>query len=364
MDTTDVDEMADRLVAMAKTVLADRSTDEQHFFAQMMLRQTAQLIEAEAEYAGLCFVEHEGEQAMATLLVNRVPSLGRKVDEAAEATKAQLKELYPNDEVRISALAVDHTPAVTRIGGLEVTVPPEISPDGQPQTLRQGIIQTYVPLPGQGETMVFELNTPSPEAWDMYADMFDAIVGTLDWATAEERAEQRELQQNAAIPAQPGPQAPAPQEQVPQPQQPEPEPVAQGVAEAVHRISRLVLDAVGMRGPVDEAADHLAAAPCPPCRAKGLTSGCTARHHWEMTGLTPATLQDMFAAASSHLNGSSWSQEFMTEGQATFKAQGDSISAQGYTVSLTSDTGQRRLLLDVATACTRGTATAVVDDFG
>ncbi|MDI3388215.1 hypothetical protein QIS99_18685 [Streptomyces sp. B-S-A8] len=87
-------------------------------------------------------------------------------------------------------------------------------------------------------------------------------------------------------------------------------------------------------------------------------------HHWEMTGLTPAALQDMFAAASSHLNGNSWSQEFMTEGQATFRAPGDSTSAQGYTVSLTSDPGQGRLVIDAATACTRGTATAGVDDFG
>jgi len=361
VDATEPEEVADRIVELATTVLADRSTDDQHFFAQMMLRQTAQLIEAEAEYAGMCFVEHEGEPTMATVLVNRVPSLGGTVEEAAEATEALLKRRYAHDDVGTTALPLDSAPAVTRIGGLEVTVPPELSPDGQPQTLPQGVIQTYVPLPGQGETMVFELNSPSLGAWDMYAEMFDAILGTLDWATDEDLAEQRELERIAGIPAQPGPHEQAPQ---PEPERgPEPERVDEEVAEAVRRRSSLVLDAVGMRGPMGEEADHLASVACTSCRSKGLTAGCTVRHHWEMAELAPTTLQEILAAARAQLIGNSWTEDAVAEGHAVFTGPGDSTSAQGYTASLTADTEQGRLLVDVATVCTRGTATSVAGDF-
>ncbi|SCK30958.1 hypothetical protein [Streptomyces sp. WMMB 322] len=356
VDATEPDELADRIVDLARKVMADRSTDEQHFFAQMMLRQTARLIEAEAEYAGICFVEHEGEPTMATVLVNRVPSLGGTVEEAAEATESLLKRRYRQDDVRTGALPLESTPAVTRVGGLEVSVPPELSPDGQPQTLRQGVIQTYVPLPGQGETMVFELNSPSAGAWDMYAEMFDAILGTLDWATDEDLAEQRELERTAGTPAHP-----EPHEQV---SQPEPVTVAQELAEAVRHRSSLVLDAVGMRGPVREESDDLTPAACPPCRSRGLTSGCTVRHHWEMVQLAPATLREMLAAARAHLIGNGFTEDAVAEGHAVFTGPGDSVSAQGYTASLTADAEQGRLLVDVATVCTRGTATSLVGDFG
>lgn len=356
VDATEPDELADRIVELAKTLLADRSNDEQHFFAQMMLRQTAQLIEAEAEYAGICFVEHEDEPTMATVLVNRVPSLAETVEEAAEATESLLKRRYAHDDIRTSALPLDGTPAVTRLGGLEVTVPPELSPGGQPQTLRQGVIQTYVPLPGQSETMVFELNSPSPGAWEMYAEMFDAILGTLDWATDEELAEQRELERMAGLPARPGAHGEA--------SQAEPEPVDEELAEGVRHRSSLIVDAVGMRGPVREEPDDLTSVACPSCRSKGLTSGCTVRHHWEMVQLAPTTLREMLAAARAHLIGNGWSEDAVAEGHAVFTGPGDSVSAQGYTASLTADAEKGRLHVEVATACTRGTATAVADDFG
>lgn len=355
VDATEPEELADRIVELATTVLADRSTDEQHFFAQMMLRQTARLIEAEAEYAGICFVEHEGEPTMATVLVNRVPSLGESAEEAAEATEALLKRRYAHDDVRTKALPLDGTPAVTRTGGLEVTVPPELSPDGQPQTLPQGVVQTYVPLPGQGETMVFELNSPSPGAWDMYTEMFDALLGTLDWTTGEELAEQRELERIAGLPAQ------AVTHQAPQP---ESTPVGREMAEAVRNHSRLVLDAVGMRGPIREEADQLASVACASCRPKGPASGCTVRHHWEMTQLAPEMLQEVLAAARSHLAANGLTEDAAAEGQAVFTGPGDSVSAQGYTVSLTADAAQGRLLVDTTSVCTRGTATSTAHDFG
>ncbi|RAJ69090.1 hypothetical protein K378_01979 [Streptomyces sp. Amel2xB2] len=368
VDATDPDELADRIVELAMRLLADRSTDEQHFFAQMMLRQTGQLIQAGAEYAGMCFVEHEGEPTMASVLVDRVPSLGESVEAAAEATEALLRRRYPDDEVRTVALPLDGTPAVTRTGGLEVTVPPELAPDGQEQLLPQGIVQAYVPLPGQGETLVFELNSPSPGAWEMYTDMFDAILGTLDWATDEELAERRELERIAGIPAQRGPgdatgettggQGPGAHAEA------EPEPVEPELAEAVHQRSSLVLDAVGLRGPLREEAGELASVACPGCRAKGLTSGCTVRHHWEMSQLPPETLQEMLAAARAQLIGHGWTEEAVAEGHAVFSCPGDTVSAQGYTCSLTSDAEQELLVVDVATVCRRGTATAVADDFG
>ncbi|QPP06598.1 hypothetical protein G4Z16_09525 [Streptomyces bathyalis] len=356
VDATEPDELADSIVDLARKVLADRSTDEQHFFAQMMLRQTARLIEAEAEYAGICFVEHEDEPTMATVLVNRVPSLAETVEEAAQATESLLKRRYAHDDVRTSALALHSTPAVTRLGSLEVTVPAELSPDGHPQTLLQGVIQTYVPLPGQGETMVFELNSPSPGAWDMYREMFSAILGTLDWATDEELAEQRELERIAGTPARPEPHEQASQS--------EPDAVGQELADAIRHRSSLILDAVGMRGPVREESDDLTSVTCPPCRTKGLTSGCRVLHHWEMVQLAPATLREMLAAARAHLIGNGFTEDAVAEGHAVFTGPGDSVSAQGYTASLTADTEQGRLVVDVATVCTRGTATSVAGDFG
>lgn len=357
VDVEDHGEVPDLLVELARTVLADHSSDEQHFFAQVMLRHTAQLIDAKAEYAGMCFVEHDGEPTMATVIANRVPSLGETVEDAAEAIKNALKRRYIRDDIRTEVLPLDNTPAVTRIGGIEVSIPAELSPDGEGQTLTQGVVQTYVPLPGQGETLVLELNTPSRNAWDMYREMFTAIVETLDWATDEQLAEEREVERITGLFS-----ASETSTQTPRPQ---PEPVDEDVVRALRRCSSLVLDAVGIRGPIREEADELASVACAACRRKGLTSGCTARHHWEMTQLPPETLQLMLTAARAYLTRKGVSEdEGTSERRAVFTVPGDSVSAQGYTVTLTTDTGQRLLLVDVATSCQRGTSTTLVDDFG
>lgn len=349
VDAVDEDELVERIVGLARTVLAGHSTDDQHFFAQLMLQQTARLIDAEAEYAGLCFVEHEGEPTMATLLVNRVPSLAEDVEDAAAETEALLRRRFRDDEIRTHVLPAQRTPAVTRTGGIEVSVPGELSPDGQPQVLPQGVVQTYVPLPGQGETMVFELSTPSESAWGLYQEMFGAIVETLDWATDAELAEQRELQRLAepAAVADPYPAAP----------------VRPEVAAALRHWSSRVLDVVGMQGPLREEADELVAVACAPCRAKGLTSGCTSRHHWEMVQLPAPALRAMLAAARTRLPVHGLTPRTSDNDQRlTLTAPGDALSAQGYTVTLTA--GDGTLAVDTATACTRATTTTVASDFG
>ncbi|MFC4497661.1 hypothetical protein ACFPA8_26375 [Streptomyces ovatisporus] len=356
LDITEPDELADRIVELATTVLADRGSDEQHFFAQMMLRQTAQLIEAEAEYAGMCFVEHEDEPTMATVLVNRVPSPEESVEEAATAIKSLLQRRYPLDDVQSGTLALDNTPAVIRTGTLEVSVPAELSPDGKAQILRQGVIQTYVPLPGQGETMVFELNTPSPNAWEMYTEMFDAVLGTLDWATDEELAEQRELERIAALPAQPEPAVST--------ARPEAAPLDQASVTTVRHHSSLILGAVGMRGPMAEGTDQLVAVACDTCHSKGLTSGCTVRHHWEMTRLAPDVLQEMLVAARSRLTRAGLKEDSAADSQVVLSAPNVSAAPRGCSVTLTADSGRSTLIDHVATGCSRRSATGVADDFG
>jgi hypothetical protein len=356
VDVTGPDELADDVVELTRKVLADRSTDEQHFFAQMLLRQTGQLIEAEADYAGMCFVEHEGEPTMATVLVNRVPSLEDTVEEAAAATDSLLRRRYPHDEVRTTALPLEGTPAVTRVGSLETSVPPELSPDGQPQTLRQGVIQTYVPLPGQGETMVFELTSPSAGAWTMYTEMFDAILGTLDWATDEDLAERRDLERIAASATQP--------QTIAGGTPPAPERLDQTSIATLRLRSSLILDAVGLRGPMPGDADQLTSSACPECRSKGLTSGYTVRHHWEMTRLTPTMLEEMLAAARSRLTERGWTEEAAGDGSLLLSVPADSEGSRPCRASLTADNAQGRLLVDVTTACDRGEVTGLADDFG
>ncbi|SCK56621.1 hypothetical protein H181DRAFT_05276 [Streptomyces sp. WMMB 714] len=360
LDVTEPDELVDQIVELATTVLADRSSDEQHFFAQMMLRQTAQLIEAEAEYAGMCFVEHEGEPTMATVLVNRVPSpeeaVRETVEEAAAAIESLLQRRYPFDDIRSGALTLDDAPAVTRTGTLEVSVPPELSPDGKAQTLLQGVIQTYVPLPGQGETMVFELNTPSPSAWEMYTEMFDAVLGTLDWATDEDLAEQRELERIAALPAQREPAAST--------ARPEPAPLDRASVTTVRHHSSLVLGAVGMRGPMPEEKDRLEAVTCEACRSGGLTSGCTVRHHWEMIRLARDELQKMLAAARSRLAGAGLEEGSATGSEVVFSTPEASTAPRDCSVVLTVDPEEGSLIVDVTTGCSRRSATGVADDFG
>ncbi len=356
LDVTGPDELAERIVELAKTVLADRSSDEQHFFAQMMLRRTIQLIEAEAEYAGMCFVEHENEPTMATLLVNRVPSPEETVEEAAAAIESLLQRRYPFDDVESVTLALDDTPAVTRTGTLEVSVPPELSPDGKAQTLLQGVIQTYVPLPGQGETMVFELNTPSPNAWEMYTEMFDAVLGTLDWATDEDLAEQRELERIAALPAQP--------EAAASTARPEPAPLDQASVTTVRHHSSLVLGAVGMRGPMPEEKDRLVAVACETCRSGGLTSGCTVRHHWEMTRLSPDVLQEMLAAACRRLTEAGLEEDTATRSEVVLCTPDASTAPRACSLTLTVDPEEGSLIVDVTSGCSRRSATGVADDFG
>ncbi|WP_155054836.1 hypothetical protein [Streptomyces blattellae] len=190
-DADDLDATADRLYELARDLLPHRAPTEQHTLARLLIQSVGQLIGADAVYAGLCLIEHEGEPSVSSLAVTHTPRLPGDEEQACELMAEALGERFPDDEVGI--IELPQLRAVSRIARDWIALPAEIAPDGQTHQVPRNLIQVFLPLPRVPELLTFELSSISENAWALHSQLFAEILRSIDWTTDQELADTARL---------------------------------------------------------------------------------------------------------------------------------------------------------------------------
>ncbi|MGW2344704.1 hypothetical protein [Streptomyces sp. NPDC001661] len=341
LDAASDEEAAQELYELACDVLPDREQDTRLAFAQLLGTQVVELKNDGALYAGLCFLEIEGVITASTVLVTQIEHDLPEAD-AHERLRGTLEEAYPQDEVFPVALPCGA--AVTRVAA--TPIPVQDADDGTTVKLPRNVIQTYVPLPGTPELLLFELSLFTLEGWDTHSELFAEILRTIDWATDAEIAQQRQ-----------------PQQLVHETQLPE-----LGTQDLLRGQSNRLLEAMAGRGTLDENYDQLTSLTCDDCSARGLLSSCVARHLWRIRGLDEASARNTVADVATYLGDQGWTVS-QQEGEASMAlaaeqatAPESSLGTTGIRMSAVFEDGT--CTVTVTTKCAREAATSVPTPFG
>jgi hypothetical protein len=188
VDANDSDDAARRLKDIAVAVLPNRGEEDQYTFALQLGNQLEPMKAAGVTYAGLCFLEVNGEPTTSTITVSQVAH-GQDEATLLPTIEKTLSLRYRHDEIQQSTLPCGR--CITRIGPAPFQF--EDVRTGETQRVERTLLQVYLPLPDTGEMMIFELSVPSAEGWDLHSDLFAEILKTVDWTTDEEIAQQQEI---------------------------------------------------------------------------------------------------------------------------------------------------------------------------
>jgi hypothetical protein len=328
IDSDDTEEVGERLYALVKEVLAHGTEDDQLRMFILYAQVIGELRDAGAVYGGVCFMDMDGRPSTASVAVYQTPMEGITHEEALVQAEAALTAAHPDDDIRVSELPYGGGRGVVRIGSAPVALPAELSPTGEAVEAPRGLIQVFVPLPCDSDMLTFELSTPCTEDWDFYSEIFAEIVRSLDWATEEEARLATALSQA--------------------PPTPDVTPDESEVKELYARSSR-VLEALAVRGRMDEATNQVSATTCSGCWSKGLRSVCTARHQWQIDEVDDTVLSAAVGRLEARLRADGWQSAERTEGRVSLVADGGS----GHRINAALAPGQRRLLIEVIAPCTR-----------
>lgn len=338
LDAPDADTAAERLYTIATTVLPDHSTDDQYAFALLLAAQVEPMAEGNVISAGMCFLEAEGKPTASTVQVAQLPHESQD-NEIIATLLETLRGAYPRDEVEETSLPCG--PAVTRIGPAPFAV--ENTETGEVQPVHRNVIQTYVPMPGTSEMLLFELGVFSAEGWDLHSEVFAEILKTIDWASDEE------VREAQLLATQSGAQASTETD------------FDEGVKAELRALSEQLENACADAGQahLTREDERLSGVTCPDCWAKGLRSACVARYAWRADGTSAETVCTVLPDAATRFEGLGWQVEGL-HSQERLVLCNDTHTI----VMSTVPTAGSSIHVEVTSPCTRLSNTAVADDFG
>ncbi|MEV5597352.1 hypothetical protein [Streptomyces sp. NPDC052496] len=331
VDAPDADAAAERLHALATELMPEHSAEDQYRFALGIGAQLEAMIEADVIYAGLCFLDVDERPSASTIMVSQVEHDSTDDEELLRVTRELLERKHPDDEYRTVELPCG--PALTRIGSMAFLINGEWSPTGQELPVQQSQIQVYIPLPGTRDMLVFSLDCPSPEAWELHSELFAEILKTVDWGTDQEIEDYRAMRQSAPVAAA--------------------EPDAAVQQELFWHSSRL-LDAVALRARM-VGGEQTTSVTCEACWSKGLRSACSARHGWRLEDVPPADLASALSRIDSAFSSQGWQVEPADHGAGLRARAGEAAAerSSGYSFTLTADAASGTFSVEVSSACER-----------
>jgi hypothetical protein len=171
----DLDELAERLIELARQALPGVDEEVQLQYAAMCAANYDEFIAAGVQYAGFVSTEVDGDRCTATVNVSVMD-----LDEGAGtnpagfiATTLRHLELGQVGEVQLPC-----GPAVTCVGSRPSTVDGSLTQSGQDESVWTSFIQVQIPL-NNGTVLVMEMGTPTVEGWDVFSAMFAGIVKSV-----------------------------------------------------------------------------------------------------------------------------------------------------------------------------------------
>ncbi|MER6106998.1 hypothetical protein [Streptomyces hirsutus] len=174
-EADNLDELADRLVELAKRVLPGADEEVQLQYAAMCAANYDEFIEAGVQYAGFVTTEVDGVRCTATVNVSLMDLDERAGENPVGfiATTMRHLELGQIGEVQLPC-----GPAVTCVGNRPSSIDGSLTQSGQDESIWTSFIQVQIPL-NNGTALLLEMGTPTAEGWEVFSAMFAGIVKSV-----------------------------------------------------------------------------------------------------------------------------------------------------------------------------------------
>ncbi|GGN60746.1 hypothetical protein GCM10012285_59070 [Streptomyces kronopolitis] len=336
VSAADDETAAEQLYALVTEILPEHPAELQYRFALGISAQLEPMAAADVIYAGLCLLTVEQRPSLSTIVVSQVRH--ESEDDAAllRTTQGVLELKFPDDEYRTLELACG--PALVRAGVSEFVIDADWSISGRELTVQQSQIQSYIPLPGTSEMLIFELSSPAGMDWELHTELFHEILNTIDWGTDQEVADYRSIRQSTSVALE----------------------ADDSVKKELHWYSSRLLDALGVRGRM-RGGGRVNPVTCQKCWDRGLRTPCSATHDWRME-LPQQT--DIVAALSRVANFSAtlgWESE-VSDGSTVIRSWevGDEEKA-GFRFALGVTEGTEQIASEVTSPCNRSLRASVTE---
>ncbi|MGP8301312.1 hypothetical protein ACTPOK_25980 [Streptomyces inhibens] len=333
VDAPDYETGAEQLYTLVTDLMAGRSDEERFRFALALGSQMDLMLEANVIYAGLCLLEVEGRPSGSTIIVSQIEHESDDDEELLRTTQQTLERTHPDDAYQRVELPCG--PALSRIGASGFIISAQWSPTGQEVAVQQSQIQVYIPLPGTGEMLIFALDSPSSEDWELHSELFAEILKTIDWGTDQEVEDYRAMRQSAPATVEP----------------------ADGVKQELYWHSSRLMDAVALHGSMG--GGEITSVTCAPCWAKGLRSACSARHGWYIGDVTSDDLMGALPRVVESFASQGWRTDGESTGERVRVWAGDEAPERsvGHAFTASVDTGAGTFTAEVTAPCIRASAT-------
>ncbi|GCD42137.1 hypothetical protein [Streptomyces paromomycinus] len=336
VNAVDDEAAADQLYALATELLPHHPPEYQYRFALGLSAQLEPMAAANVIYAGLCPLEVEGRPSLSTIVVSQLEHDSTDEAELLRQTRELLERKYPDDDCQ--AVELTCGPALTRIGTSRFVVDAEWSASGEelPAVLTQ--MQAYIPLPGTAEMLVMELSSQAGETWGLHAEVFSAILNTVDWGTDQEVEDYRAMQGGGS----------ADMLALVEPDE--------SVKKNLYWHSSRLVDAVALRGRVG--GGEVASLTCAECWAKGLRSACSARHTWYIGEVRSSDLTCALPRVVEAFASQGWRTDDASTGERVELRAGNETPERsvGHAFTAAVDVKAGRFTAAVTTPCSRASA--------
>ncbi|MBD0842763.1 hypothetical protein [Streptomyces sp. TRM68416] len=174
-EADDLDEMAEKLIELAKRALPGADEEVQLQYAAMCAAHYDEFIEAGVQYAGFVTTEVEGIRCTATVNVSLMDLDERAGDNPAGFIAATMRHLELG---QIGETRLPCGPAVTCVGNRPSSIDGSLTQSGQDESIWTSFIQVQIPL-NNGTLLVLEMGTPTIEGWDVFSAMFAGVVKSI-----------------------------------------------------------------------------------------------------------------------------------------------------------------------------------------
>ncbi|MFD7104463.1 hypothetical protein [Streptomyces celluloflavus] len=334
VNAPDFDTGAEQLYTLVTDLMPDRSAEDQFRFALALGSQMDLMLEANIIYAGLCFLEVAGRPSGSTIVVSQIEHESDTDEELLRTTREALERTHPDDAYQCVELPCG--PALTRIATSGFVISAQWSPTGREAAIQRSQIQVYIPLPGAGEMLIFALDSPPGEDWELHSELFAEILKTIDWGTDQEVEDYRAMRQSALVAAEPD----------------------DAVKQELYWHSSRLMDAVALKGRLG-GGRQVNSVTCEMCWGKGLRSACSAKHSWHIDQVTNGDLTDALPRIAEVFSSQGWRTETTDEGIRSRAGDGAPERSTGYSFTASVDMATHTFTTEVTSPCVR--ASAAVD---
>ncbi|MGW7572585.1 hypothetical protein [Streptomyces sp. NPDC054765] len=325
---------AEQLYALVTEILPEHPAEFQYRFALGLSAQLEPMAEADVIYAGLCLLDVEGRPSLSTIVVSQVRHDSEDDPELLRTTREALERKFPDDDCQ--AVELTCGPALIREGGAAFVIDADWSASGHESAVQQSHIQSYIPLPGTSEMLIFELSSPAGADWGLHAELFHEVLNTIDWGTDQEIADYRAMRQAAPVTLE----------------------ADEAVKKELYWHSSRLLDSMAIRGRMS-GGEKVSPITCQGCRERGLRTPCYATHNWHMNALASVDLSGVLSRVANFSAAIGWESELPESGNSvhSWEVREGGVRT-GFSFTLTISEDASRITAEVASPCTRSIHTS------